>query len=89
MAKTIGWAGVEEQLLTCLCCSDQGSVALVVLPVHVNVRALGQSHDHVHVSMVARHYQAGLKAAAEEEDLHSSHSDLDILCEKTAVCQVT
>lgn len=89
IAKTIGWAGVEEQrgLLTGLCCSDQGSVALVVLPVHVNIRALGQSHDHVHVPMVARHYQAGLKAAA-EEDLYWSHSG-DIECERTAVCQVT
>lgn len=50
-----------RNVLTCLCCSDQGSVALVVLPVNVNIRALRQGHDHVHVPMVARHDKAGLK----------------------------
>lgn len=50
-----------RDVLTCLRSSDKGSVALVVLPVNVNIRALGQSDDHVHVAMVARHYKARLK----------------------------
>lgn len=48
-------------VFTCLCCSNKSSVALVVLPVNIKVGALGEGDDHVHVAMVARHNQAGLK----------------------------
>ena len=42
---------------TCLCGSDEGGVSLVVLPVHIQVRTLRQSDDHVHVALVTRHHQ--------------------------------
>lgn len=46
---------------TCLCCSNESSVALIVLPVDIQIRALSEGDDHVHIAMVTRHNQTRLK----------------------------
>lgn len=48
-------------VFTCLRCYNKSSVALVVLPVNIKIRALREGDDHIHVAMVARHNQARLK----------------------------
>ena len=57
-------------LRTCLHRCDESGVALVVLPVDVKVRALGESDDHVHVTMVTRYNQPSLEPRAEKKRLH-------------------
>lgn len=48
-------------VFTCLCRGHESRVALVVLPVHIQVRTLGKGDDHIHVTMVTRHNQARLE----------------------------
>ena len=52
-------------LRTCLHRRDQCRVAFVVLPVDVEVRALGESDDHVHETLVTRYNQPSLEPRAE------------------------
>lgn len=49
-------------MLTCLRCGDKGCIALVVLPVDIQVRTLGESDHYIHITLVTRHYESSLQS---------------------------
>lgn len=54
---------------TCLSGGDERRVSLAVLPVHIQMRALGQRYDDVHVTLVTRNQQPDLRWQETQEDV--------------------
>lgn len=54
---------------TCLCSSDESSVAFLILPIHVQIWTLREGNDHVHITMVTRHHQTRLKIKIKKLEL--------------------
>lgn len=53
---------------TCLGSGDEGSVPLLVLPVDIQVRTLGQRYDNINVTLVTRHHQPRLRESEREKE---------------------